>query len=313
MYQVYNEDERTKAGFTITYRFDLYEHKKFINILKVIVIRHPKHIKKYEEWLKAVKFGLNCLQSRVDEIYVTGFSTGGALILYELLKNPVLPIKGLFLFAPACSLSWKFVYLARFTRSMSLALPHSDWLTMVDDFDYAKYTSFTVNSLQQVYLLTKKINFLAKMQRIKTPMFWVVTKNDEVLNINKLINFFNEQPNPLNRMIYYSTKAKHFNDGRIQWHNSGFPEKNIRNFSHISLAVSGNHPYYGEHGTYQDIVIGRMQSLLKRKKILPFYGSIEDLVIFTQKGITRLAWNPDFESLCQQMNKFLNSLQAFQN
>jgi len=53
MYQVYNEDERTKAGFTITYRFDLYEHKKFINILKVIVIRHPKHIKKYEEWLKA--------------------------------------------------------------------------------------------------------------------------------------------------------------------------------------------------------------------------------------------------------------------
>src|SRR3989344_259319 len=35
------------------YKFDLYEHKKFINILKVIVIRHPKHIKKYEEWLKA--------------------------------------------------------------------------------------------------------------------------------------------------------------------------------------------------------------------------------------------------------------------
>ena len=55
VYQVYDKDERTKAGYTITYRFDLYGHKYFVNILRVIKLRHPKHIKKYEQWLEANK------------------------------------------------------------------------------------------------------------------------------------------------------------------------------------------------------------------------------------------------------------------
>lgn len=55
VYRVYDKDERTKDSYTITYRFDLYGHKYFINVLKVIGLRHPKHIKKFEEWKKVNK------------------------------------------------------------------------------------------------------------------------------------------------------------------------------------------------------------------------------------------------------------------
>lgn len=55
VYMVYDKDERAKAGYTITYRFDMYGHKYFIQILRVIGFRHPKHFKKYNEWLEVNK------------------------------------------------------------------------------------------------------------------------------------------------------------------------------------------------------------------------------------------------------------------
>ena len=55
VYMVYDEDPRAKAGYTITYRFDMYGHRYFVDILKIIRLRHPKHIKKYQEWLEANK------------------------------------------------------------------------------------------------------------------------------------------------------------------------------------------------------------------------------------------------------------------
>ncbi len=55
VYRVYDEDDRAKAGFTVTYRFDLYGHKNFVDVLNIIKLRQPKHIKKYKEWLKVNK------------------------------------------------------------------------------------------------------------------------------------------------------------------------------------------------------------------------------------------------------------------
>lgn len=258
-----------------------------------------------DAWIEAVNFGLGCLRSRVDEVYAAGFSTGGALILYELLKNPQLLIKAAFLFAPACALSLKFIYLARFTKSMSLALPHDDWLTMNEAIDYGKYTSFTVNSLQQVYQLTRKIKHLAQQASIHIPMFWVVTRDDEVLNVNDLVKFFEYQPNPQSRMIYYSVKRKQFHDPRILWRPSSYLSQKIRNFSHVALPVSPEHPHYGEHGDYRATVEARMQTLLNEKKFVPWYGSLKDVIMFNKQGMARLTWNPDFAFLVREMNKFL--------
>jgi len=55
VYKVVDPDPRAKAGYTITYRFDMYGHKYFIQILTIIELRHLKHLKKYEEWWNANK------------------------------------------------------------------------------------------------------------------------------------------------------------------------------------------------------------------------------------------------------------------
>jgi len=55
VYRVYDPDLRTKAGYTTTYRFDLYGHKNLVQIFRIIGFRHPKHFKKFQEWLGANK------------------------------------------------------------------------------------------------------------------------------------------------------------------------------------------------------------------------------------------------------------------
>ena len=62
---------------------------------------HPFDLGKvnYQDWLKSAEFRYKELESEVDEVYLGGFSLGGALSTLLALRNPGLD--GLYLFAPA--------------------------------------------------------------------------------------------------------------------------------------------------------------------------------------------------------------------
>ena len=84
----------------------------------------------WQEWEKAVAFGVESLAREVDQIYLAGFSTGGALSLHRALNDR--RIKGLFLFSPAVEIS-SFAVVANWHKIYSWALPSAKWVALQDD------------------------------------------------------------------------------------------------------------------------------------------------------------------------------------
>ena len=63
---------------------------------------------RWQDWAQTVDFGVEQLSKEVDEVFLGGFSAGGALSVYQSLRDQ--RIKGLFLFAPALSVSPKAAF-----------------------------------------------------------------------------------------------------------------------------------------------------------------------------------------------------------
>ena len=77
------------------------------NCFRVMAILLPGHGTRpgdlldvsWQEWAKAEAYGTDQLAAEVDEVYLAGFSTGGALSVYQSLRDK--RVRGLFLFSPA--------------------------------------------------------------------------------------------------------------------------------------------------------------------------------------------------------------------
>ena len=129
----------------------------------------------YKEWIKAIDFATRSFNGKAKNLFLGGFSIGGALAfhhalsLYKLnhttpdqqnLKHASNPIKGLFLFSPALKLKNDLAFLAGFVDLFS------DWMSAVDDRDYAAYESFPYNAATQSYDLISEIDEQLNVARI---------------------------------------------------------------------------------------------------------------------------------------------------
>ncbi len=252
----------------------------------------------YLDWLAQASYGVESLKGEVEELYLGGFSTGGLLSIYLALMTPEL-LKGLFLFAPSLELTSSLNYIARFNKRLSIFLPAPHWLTIEKELDYAKYQSFCVNSLLQVYKLKEKVKEMFQTKKLISPSFWVLTGQDEVLSSQKIVKVFNEKATSSSKLIYYSPKEKQFSDKRIQWRTSQIKNKNIKNFSHVSLPVAPDHFHYGEQGDYIETIENELNKKTKH------FGSSRNIKLSNPLGPTRLTYNPDFPNLMEAMTEWL--------
>jgi len=62
----------------------------------------------WQEWARAVAYGTDQLAAEVDEVYLGGYSAGGALSIYQSLQDK--RVRGLFLFAPALEITRQAAY-----------------------------------------------------------------------------------------------------------------------------------------------------------------------------------------------------------
>src|SRR5262245_16742705 len=111
----------------------------------------------HTEWIEAARYGIDSFAGQVDDLYVAGFSTGGALAVYHALDPRALrrPIPALLRFPPAIKVASPLVPLANWHKIYSWAIPRGRWdEKLFDEGDTAKYESFTKNAGDQVYLLT---------------------------------------------------------------------------------------------------------------------------------------------------------------
>lgn len=256
---------------------------------------------KYQEWIKAANYGVAKLAEAVDNIYIVGHSLGGALALHEALQHPA--INGLILFAPALAPRSKWAFASNWHKTISWAYPNAKWIHNRPASSYAKYSSLPFNAAHQCRLLMKKIQPLIEKQKIKIPLFIVITSDDETIQPENTVNFFLHQHNPNSRMLIYSNTPQVFKDPRITVIKSAFPERKILNFSHPCLPIAPEHPHFGEHGDYRDFSHYESMPNLATDDIYLGATTAENL---KQHIIQRLGYNPDFHNMMYYLDTFID-------
>lgn len=263
----------------------------------------------YDEWLKATRYGIESFANEVENLFLCGFSTGGALVLQQVLTTKVKNLKGLLLFAPAIKLHTPIAILSNLNNLLHQTVGGIKWFTRSANPDYAKYLSFTLNSAHQVHLLTQIINRELVERQIRVPIFLIATADDEVLSTKAMLDFFSKNKHPKSQCILYSNENEKITDARIEIKPSYYPEKKILNFSHMCLSIAPNHPHYGEHGDYQDY-LHYEEGISQKPKIITediYLGAVTHTNL-RQHFLRKLSYNPDFANMIDKIEKFYKSV-----
>jgi esterase/lipase len=260
----------------------------------------------YHDWLQAVRYGVNSLRDEVESIYLVGYSTGAALSVYQALQDN--HIAGILLLSPAISIKapvdamvWWHQALAYFQRG------NQEWLHQEAEIDYVKYLSLPFNPVSQVSKLTAVIKEMREHHTLKTPMFMVVSREDETISSDRAIQFFCRSKNAENRMLFYTSVIRNYTDSRIITRSSIYPELNIHYFSHVCIPFSPANSHYGQHGDYS-----RAARIDSTERIYGAYNYVElklcrflHKIGLMQKTRHELTYNPDFDFMAKKMAGFI--------
>jgi len=204
----------------------------------------------WQEWAKAVAFGVDQLAVEVDEVYLGGYSAGGALSLYLSTRDK--RVRGLFLFSPALEIS-PWAALACLHRLVSWFLPKAKWLEIKPDRDLYKYESFTNNNVEQMHALTAVLKKQG-LDKLGIPIFCVASTDDKTVNTSATVEFMAKQGLPGNKLILYTGSAKDFSlavkQAEAELIECVFPEQKILGSAHTAIVVPPEDEHYGAHGAY---------------------------------------------------------------
>jgi esterase/lipase len=269
----------------------------------------------WQEWTKAVAYGMDRLAEEADEVYLGGFSTGATLSIYQSLRDA--RVRGLFLFSPALKITPRAAY-ARLHKLYSWLIPAAKWVTLQPDSDCYKYESFPKNGGAQMYALTRVVK--ARRPALTIPIFTVASADDTTVQTQATLAFMARTQHPASKLVIYSTTPKKiphdFPAQNWEWMNSVFPEQRIISSSHLSIVLPADDAHYGDEGEYANcahyypheiekyIACRTHPARVAQGEITP-----ENL----QTGILRrLMFNPRFAEMKVSMQRFIASLPEWQ-
>jgi len=262
----------------------------------------------WQEWRRAVQYGIDGMKGEVEELYLGGFSTGAALGVLSVLSGE--DIKGLILISPALGVKDRRVALAGALRSVK------DWVGDIrDDVDYAKYETFAVNAAYQIYLLTGEIDrLLAAGKRIEVPVFAALSAEDVTVDAGRAQEVFRRYTtSEHNVVILYARDPRPeicAGSGTIYCEGSYLPELRILDFSHVALPMPCDDPHYGLRGGYKSCLhygADREKRGICRNDDTIWQGEISDanLQSFT---LRRLTCNPKFPGMRERLDQFIRNV-----
>ena len=279
----------------------------------------------FESWIKTVNFAIRELAEEVDDnVYITGYSTGGALALNSAFENPL--VKGLLLFAPALKVD---AGMAHWAKRLGF-----EWVPFhrLADRDLMKYESLTLDSVIAVDSLANRVR--TKLQdsssTLTMPVLLVVAENDFTIKSTTAIEYFREGRfgDNAEMFIYSSDKAGEGDpEKRLPTYiNSRFVHQQdgskfmIADYSHLSLTLRPDDGHYGLQGDYKNC----LQYVLdgdKRERCKDATLTYPD-VCFGERSllgsktypqcngpgqiVRRLTSNPQFDDLTAYLDSFID-------
>lgn len=264
----------------------------------------------WQEWAKAEAFGTDKLAAEVDEVYLAGFSTGGALSVYQSQDDP--RVRGLFLFSPALEVD----SLAALANVHKYRIFGFAWLDVMPDKDAYKYESFPKNAAAQIYDLTQAVNSRLKEHAVSIPVFAAASQDDTTVHVSATIAFMAHTLDPSSKLVLYSTDPTKalpdFPPDKLEMVNSVFPEQKILSSAHTAIPVPPEDKHYGVAGDYSNCTHYYPDEMEKydacnNKPREALQGELtkENLKAGT---LRRLMYNPNFTALKLSMKKFIDGL-----
>jgi esterase/lipase len=265
----------------------------------------------YDEWIKAVQYGIDSFSGEVENLFLCGFSLGGLLCLNQALEFPH-TFRSLILLAPAYKLRTHIAWATRINLLLAKMLPHFQWFNHISpNLDLVRYQSVSCNAAKQILLLSQKVQDMDAKGLAQTPLFMVISADDELIAHTPLISFFNQQAAPQSRLLYYTNKALHFNDPRIILLKSHFADKRVLDLSHICLPIAPDDPYYSHSHGLEELPLAFYPNVLKSKKYLTtqqtFSGALT-VKNLRNYPLKRLLCNPDFYNMTHKLSEFIDNL-----
>lgn len=267
----------------------------------------------WQEWAKTVAYGTDQLATEVDEIFLGGYSAGGALSIYQSLQDK--RIRGLFLFAPAIAITHRAAF-AYLHKLVSWLIPCVKWVDIKPDTDIYKYESFANNIATQMYQLTLVLSEKLKQHELNIPIFIVASMDDKTVSAEATLEFMTHHVNITNKFILYSSDSRQLSDkspeSNIEWVNSCIPEQKILSSAHTGILLSPEDEHYGVDGDYANCIhyypdnIEKYNACVLHPKDC-WLGEIIEKNLEVG-NVRRLMYNPFFSGLKNSLTQFINRL-----
>ena len=276
------------------------------------------------DWVAATQFGIETLQEDAENVYVVGFSTGGAAsIHYGLTHAETSRIKALILFSPAVAIKNPKVALSNWHKAYTWIpwFVRMKWNDLAEDRDLVKYESFPKNAADQIYLLTRDNEaLLAQGATLPFPLFVAASEEDATVRTEATLDFFTQHTNPNSRLILYATASDASlalpADTRIR-RLVYATDPQIKSFAHTAIPVAPANPHYGKVQDGKAVYVNclhygaskyeaKWSDCMAGEGVVYGETSLKDAFV-----LRRLTYNPEFAAMMDSLDVFLEALQEY--
>lgn len=285
----------------------------------------------YDDWQQAADYAINRTISDYEEVYLGGFSTGGALIFNHLMQQEVAneKIKGLLMWSPASKAKSDLAWLAGYIDYV----PFMDWVDKDADIDFAKYESFPFNAGAQVHSLMNEIvgdDAREENHFHNIPLWIAASEHDQTIATESTLALINhwhrgsqeqdhEQGGTV-QAVGADTTLVYFGDIKLAQEklattvNVISPScdeglcKDILNVAHTATTNSPDNPHYGNTGQYRNcghyLADLELYQACKTSDEL-VKGELTEENLLQDKLIQRLTFNPYYKEMLVLIKDFI--------
>jgi esterase/lipase len=257
----------------------------------------------WQDWQRAVDFGIKLVKRRADEIWLGGYSLGAALALNETQQNN--GVHGLILVSPALQLPTLAAF-AGIRQWFGRFDNESLWWQVLPDNDPYKYESFPVNGITQMYALIQALQPLLEKPP-SLPLLIAASEDDATVDSRATLDLFKRWPAADKQLVWFSREMQP-QAGRVEIVDSQVPDRHIASSSHVSLVMPADDPHYGANGDYtscshyyEEQPTAWRQCQARQEDLLA-----EITPYFLSQGIVRrITYNPHYDKLLKAITRFL--------
>lgn len=278
----------------------------------------------YQQWQQVTQYAIERTLLDFEQVYLGGFSTGGALIFDYLMQQQKADekIKGLLMWSPASKAKSDQAWLAQYVDY----IPFVDWIDLDADIDFAKYESFPYNAAAQVHaLMSRIVGEEAMSDRIMhdIPLFVVASEHDQTIETKQTLALIEQwqqaeisQKNKQSTLVYYGDKANVPLTANVivkvpDCLASGLCNE-IFDVAHTATTNAPNNPHYGINGQYRNCshyVKDLVRYLECKQSDKVIKGELTQENLTNHQLLQRLTYNPYYQQMLTSMEGFLQAVQ----